>query len=162
MGSAVISPCGLYRYRLERHFGSGKTACVVMVNPSTADADEDDATIRKLRGFAERAGIGRVIVVNLFAYRATDVKRLRKVSDPIGLLNEVHVTNAIEDADILIAAWGPLSKQPARYRSQWQMVQRHAQRLGKPLHAIGTAKCGHPRHPLMTPYSQPIQLWSPS
>lgn len=49
--SAIISPCGKYRYRLEREGpGEGATA-IIMVNPSTADAENDDRTISKLRGF---------------------------------------------------------------------------------------------------------------
>lgn len=73
--TAIISACGRYRYRLERPgTGPGATA-IIMVNPSTADAELDDATIRKLRGFGARNGWGRLIVGNLFAYRAPD--RLR-------------------------------------------------------------------------------------
>ena len=55
MGGAIISPCGTYRYRLERPdvFGDFTTA-IIMVNPSTADAENDDATIRKLKGFGAR------------------------------------------------------------------------------------------------------------
>ena len=72
--SAVISDCGRYRYRLERHGLSGAGAVAwIMVNPSTADATTDDATIRKVVGFSERMGAGWLIVGNKFAYRATDI-----------------------------------------------------------------------------------------
>jgi hypothetical protein len=79
--SAVISPCGAYRYRLERPdvFGDFSTA-VIMVNPSTADATENDATIRKLIGFRNHHSWGHIIVGNLFAYRATDVRELGAVA----------------------------------------------------------------------------------
>jgi hypothetical protein len=81
--SAVISPCGLYRYRLERHGLSGAGAVAwIMVNPSTADATQDDATIRKVIGFTERMGGGWAIVGNKFAYRATDVRELRRRRRP--------------------------------------------------------------------------------
>jgi len=67
--SAVISDDGKYRYRLDRDLGrDGKTAAFIMVNPSTADAEVDDATIRKLIGFSQRLGFGRFIVGNKFAY----------------------------------------------------------------------------------------------
>ena len=68
MGDAIISPCGTYRYRLDRPdvFGDLNTA-VIMVNPSTADATNDDATIRKLIGFRDRKAWGNLIVGNLFA-----------------------------------------------------------------------------------------------
>ena len=80
---AVISECGTYRYRLHR--GEGRTLMFLMVNPSTADAEQDDATIRKCLGFAERNGFGRIVVGNLFAYRAKDVNALRKAIDPVDL-----------------------------------------------------------------------------
>ena len=79
--SAIISACKTYRYRLERRFGDGPTLMFVMVNPSTADAEQDDPTIRKCIGFAERASYGRIIVGNKFAFRATDVRELRGAAD---------------------------------------------------------------------------------
>lgn len=82
-GSAVISPCGLFRYRLERHGLSGAGAIAwIMVNPSTADATENDATIRRVIGFTERLGGGWAGVGNKFAFRAKDIKALRTASDP--------------------------------------------------------------------------------
>jgi hypothetical protein len=45
--SATISDCGRYRYALGRRWDDGPTACWVMLNPSTADADVDDPTIRR-------------------------------------------------------------------------------------------------------------------
>src|SRR5689334_20041621 len=70
--SAVLSPCGLYRYRLTRRWGDGPALLFVMLNPSTADATEDDPTIRRCTGFAKREGMPAIEVVNLFAWRATD------------------------------------------------------------------------------------------
>ncbi|MGE4430815.1 MAG: DUF1643 domain-containing protein [Sphingobium sp.] len=49
-----------------------------MVNPSAAGAKRDDAIIRKLRGFGDRSRWGRIIIENLFDYRATDVRELGK------------------------------------------------------------------------------------
>lgn len=46
---AVISDCGQYRYALSRGgwMGGKGTVLFVMLNPSTADASEDDPTIRR-------------------------------------------------------------------------------------------------------------------
>lgn len=158
--SAIISDCGKYRYRLEREGrGVGSTA-IIMVNPSTADAELDDATIRKLRGFGERNQWGRLIVGNLFAYRATDVRELGKVSNPVGPENDAHLSAIFAEADRVIFAWGPVSKQPQvhrglRWRKVWQVAENRL------VHSIGEpAKCGHPKHPLMLPYDSPILLWS--
>lgn len=159
--SAVISPCGLYRYRLEREGrGHGSTA-VIMVNPSTADAEQDDATIRKLRGFGERNQWGRIIVGNLFAYRATDVRELGRCADPIGPQNDDHLTHILAEADQCVVAWGPIAKQPKAVRNRFLNVLALINGTGlDPLCIGATAKCGHPRHPLMLAYAEPIRRWS--
>lgn len=158
--SAVISPCGRYRYRLERDGpGEGRTV-VIMVNPSTADAETDDATIRKLKGFGARNGWGRIIVGNLFAYRATDVRELARACNPEGRpTNDLHLLRMCREAGRVIVAWGPVAKQPKHYRNRFRQV---VDLIDKPLFSIGEpAKCGHPKHPLMLPYDSPILPWRP-
>lgn len=159
--TAIISPCGLYRYRLERDGPGEGSTLVVMVNPSTADAEQDDATIRKLRGFGARNGWGRIIVGNLFALRATDVRDLALAEDPVGPENDHHLWQMIGGVDRIIAAWGPVTKQPR----QWQGLRwrRFLTFVGDevPIYSIGQpAKCGHPKHPLMLGYDSPILEWS--
>ena len=67
---ATISPCGIYRYRLWRRWGEGRSCVFVMLNPSTADALVDDNTIRSCVRLAQELGFGGIIVVNLFALRS--------------------------------------------------------------------------------------------
>ena len=158
---AIISNCGTYRYRLERPdvFGDYSTA-VIMVNPSTADARNDDATIRKLKGFGGRYGWGHLIVGNLFAYRATDVRELATASDPIGPDNDYYLRQIIGDAQRIVVAWGPTSKLPKHLRDRWRAIPALCQPLGKQMLSIGLpAKDGHPCHPLMLPYSRDLQPW---
>lgn len=133
-----------------------------MVNPSTADEENDDATIRKLKGFGERNQWGRLIVGNLFAYRATDVRELGKVANPIGPDNALHLAKMFDEADRIIFAWGPIRKVPLQWQYTWRAVD-YAVRsfVLKVPHSIGVpAKCGHPKHPLMLPYDSPIIPWS--
>ena len=160
--SAIISGCGKYRYRLERFASPHATlTAIIMVNPSTADATSDDATIRKLRGFGERNQWGHLIVGNLFAYRATDVRDLGMALDPVGPDNDDHLTQIMAEADQVVFAWGPIAKQPKAVRSRWNDVVRIARDAAHIPLCIGEpAKCGHPKHPLMLPYSSPIQKWT--
>lgn len=158
-GGAIISPDGIYRYRLERECGGMVTTAVIMVNPSTADHTKDDATIRKLKGFGQRNNWGKLIVGNLFAYRSTDVRKLGSVHDPIGPENDEHLMRIMADADQVIFAWGPLAKQPKYRRGRWKDVAGIAHGAGLDPYCIGTAACGHPRHPLMTPYATPVARW---
>lgn len=158
--SAIISPCELFRYRLERVVGPGLTAAVYGVNPSKADHKIDDQTIRKLYGFGKRLSIGRWLVGNPFAYRATDVKELTNAVDPIGPDNDRHIEQIMRDADLHIVAWGPLSKLPPRLRHRWRAIANIAERVGCQLMCWGTAQDGHPRHPLMLAYDTPLVPWS--
>lgn len=158
--SAVISPCGHYRYRLERQCaGEGATA-IIMVNPSTADATNDDATIRKLRGFGDRYSWGQIIIGNLFAYRSTDVRALASVEDPIGPFNDLHLADMLRDADRLVVAWGPATKLPRHLRGRYRRISELAHLVSRRPQSIGApAKDGHPCHPLMLPYSRQLQPW---
>lgn len=159
-GSAIISDCGLYRYRLERHGLSGSGAVAwIMVNPSTADASADDATIRKVVGFSERLGAGWAIVGNKFAYRATDVRELKTARYPVGPENTAHLARIMADAPTVIAAWGPLSKLPKHLRNRWRTVADIAGHVGVKLMCFGVAQDGHPRHPLMLAYDTPLIEW---
>lgn len=159
-GSAVLSSCELFRYRLERDLGrDGPTVAILGVNPSTADATINDQTIRKDMGFGANLGWGRIIKGNKFAFRATDVKALRSARDPIGPENDVHLEQILRDADLHIAAWGPLSKLPPHLRGRWRKVAAIADRVGCRLMCWGTAQDGHPRHPLMLAYATPLVEW---
>lgn len=152
---AVVSSDGRYRYRLWRIWDDLAPMMVwVMLNPSTADADVDDPTLRKCIGFAREHRHGGVILVNLFAYRATNPKELPKVDDPVGPENDTHLQWAIR-APILatvIAAWGAdkfARRQATRVRVMLKMERR--------VQCLGRNDDGSPRHPLYLPYSTPLQ-----
>lgn len=161
-GSAILSEDCRYRYRLERHGLAGAGAIAwIMVNPSMADADADDATIRKVIGFSERAGAGWVIVGNLFAWRATDIKELRALTRPVaqGYDNDEHLAAIMQAAPLVIAAWGPTAKLAPHHRHRWRVVHRMAAERQIALHCLGVCNDGQPRHPIMVSYDTPITPW---
>ncbi len=161
--SAVLSDCGRYRYRLERSIApAGKTAAIIMVNPSTADAMTDDHSIRKWKGFGVRFGFKRLLVGNKFAFRATDIKALRTAVDPIGPDNDNHLRQILGMSDIHIVAWGSLNKLPSLLRVRWKRVVEIADEFGCELYCLGTAQDGHPLHPLMRPYDSHLVRWHPT
>lgn len=160
--SAILSPCGTWRYRLERDLGrAGPTAAIYGVNPSTADATVNDHTIRKDIGFGGRHGWGRLVKGNKFAYRSTDIKGLRTAADPRGPENDAHLEQIMRDADIHIAAWGPLGKLPPHLRKRWRTVLSIAERVGIKFMCFGVAQDGQPRHTLMLAYDTPLVEWRP-
>lgn len=160
-GSAVLSDCGAYRYRLERHVAdSGPVFAFFGVNPSTADASEDDATVRKWRGFVTRWGGSRFIVGNVFAFRATDVRGLASVADPVGQVNNGHLQEIISDADVLVPCWGNTTKLPRELRPHCRWLLHVLCMAGKPVKTFGLTQSGDPLHPLMLGYDTPLVDWS--
>lgn len=158
--SADISPCGTYRYSLTRDIlKRGFRVSVIMVNPSTADAVDDDATIRKIKGFGSRLGWHTVTVANLFAYRATDVKELAQAVDPIGPLNDGAILSAIISTDLTVVAWGASGKLPTRLRERWRTVVRIAASVDRKLYCFGKCADGHPLHPVMIAYANILREW---
>src|ERR1051326_5628436 len=92
---ALFSPCGLFRYRLWRHWTPGMPPLVfVMLNPSTADAEKNDPTVERCERRAKAGGFGGGEVVNLFALRSTDPKALYSAADPIGPENDKVIATA--------------------------------------------------------------------
>lgn len=107
IGDAKISECGRYRYRLTREWIGGEGTCAfVMLNPSTADALQDDPTIRRCIGFAQDWGFHRLLIVNLFALRATDPKELYAAENPVGLENPREFRGLRHRAQRIVCAWG--------------------------------------------------------
>jgi len=158
--SAIISDCAMFRYRLERQVSAiGPVALIIGVNPSTADASVNDATIRKDIGFAKRHGWGRILKGNLFAYRATDVRKLATAVDPRGPECDEHLAHMMSDADVIVAAWGPTAKLPKPLRNRWRDIAAMSDTVGKTLHCFGVAQDGQPRHTLMLAYDTPLIPW---
>jgi hypothetical protein len=143
--SAIISECGLYRYRLARTWDADlRPACFVMLNPSTADAFRDDPTIRRCVGFARRWGLGGIVVVNLFALRAADPRALLKATDPVGPDNDRHIAAVAESAGATVVAWGAHPMAARRVEAVTSVLLDRAVFVS----CLGTTGTGQPRHPL--------------
>jgi len=156
--SAVISDCGKYRYELTRKLSDKSKQCLfIMLNPSTADASENDPTIRRCINFAKNWDCGELIVVNLFAYRATDPKELRDrfTADPVGPDNHHYVTRAInrvmsadelfgEEPGPVVCAWGA----NGAYMNQNQTTLGWIEGENVTPMCLKRTKDGHPSHPL--------------
>lgn len=137
---AVISECGLYRYRLWRIWDDSKPLCMfVMHNPSTADAQEDDPTIRRCVGFAKSWGYGGIYIGNLSPYRATKPTEMLKVdlSTLCPIENIMHTNEMSRLCSMHIFAYGnPIIKDllPEIWDDRW--------------HYLKLTKSRNPYHPL--------------
>ena len=151
--SAVISECGRYRYRLERDVSmTGSVYAYFGVNPSTADATVDDATVRKWIGFTKVFGGRGFIVGNVFAFRSTDVKALHTKHQVVGPENFAHLERIAQDADVLVPCWGDRGKVPKSLHHHIDQTLAFLRSMKKPVMCFGLTAGGDPKHPLMLGY----------
>lgn len=137
-----------YRYRLDRRVGPGAgVVAFIMLNPSTADERTDDPTIRRAIGFARTWGFGRLVVGNLFAYRCTDPRGLRRVADPVGRRNDRSLRALATRADLVVCAWGV----HGRLHDRAAAVRDLLAGAGVRPHVLRLTRDGAPAHPLYLP-----------
>lgn len=145
--AADLSSCGRYRYSLSRVWDtSQRLVCWVMLNPSTADAEQDDPTICRCTAFAKAWGAGGIHVVNLFALRATDPDELRRAADPVGPENDGHIFRAAYGRGVVVA-WGVHGGLLKRDQAVLRLLVSVA-RANQPVACLGLTRQGHPRYPL--------------
>lgn len=166
--SAVMSDCARYRYRLDRDVDNlaldpvDAPVLFIGINPSTADADHDDATIRKMTGFVRRWGFTRFMVANVFPYRATNVKALRKLDAPtaMGSDNYTHLRGMLDECGFVVPCWGQMDKVPKHLTFQMTRMLAILMFVKKPVLTFGLNHDGSPKHPLMLSYETKLQVWT--
>ena len=154
---AVISEDGLYRYSLSRRWArAGDRLLWIMLNPSRADANVDDPTMRRCIGFSRAWGFAALEAVNLYALRTPDPGTLRRHTDPVGPANDAFIARGAQRAVLTILAWGAFPW--ARDRAE-----RVRELLGaRELRCLGLTQSGEPRHPLYAPASCRLRECPPS
>lgn len=116
------------------------------LNPSTADAELDDPTIRRCIGFARRENFGGLLVTNLFAYRATSPSDMKNAVQPIGESNEYWLEQSIKSCKAVIVCWGNNGSHLNRNVQINEMLKTHSHNT--PILCFGKTKYGQPKHPL--------------
>ncbi len=142
--SAVLSEDGLYRYRLDRWWGEGPRLVWVMLNPSTADADVDDPTIRRVMRFSKDWGYDGCTVVNVFAWRATKPDDIpRNDDEAMGPEWAAHVKDVITPTATVVLAWGAHER-----RACWQLADILTKQPTARVLCLGRTLRLAPKHPL--------------
>lgn len=155
---AEISQCGKYRYTLGRRWGERPGSVTwIMLNPSTADAEKDDPTIRRCISFTKRFGYDELVVVNLFAFRATHPLDLELAQNPVGPENPTWVKMACDASRLIVTAWGVLHH--LRMPMYMEMLQEVLKKDDRVFNCLGVTKDGHPRHPLYVKGDTPLEVW---
>lgn len=164
---ALLSADGLYRYSLERRWGDGLTVSWIMLNPSTAGVEEDDPTIRRVMEFSDSWGYAGIIVVNLFAFRASDPKDLQAntITRNVGVECDRQVGSALRHSDLAIAAWGTSPRSIVGGVRRVNEVVTMAANLDVDLYCLGMTADGSPRHPSplgQVPMDTRPKIWRPA
>jgi hypothetical protein len=159
--SASISECGFFRFTLARRWhDSGRLLLFCMLNPSTADAIEDDATIRRCAGFAARHGFPGFIVVNLFAYRTKSPAILARMGWQTGGKSaDDHILMAVRASSAVCVAWGAIGNE-GRAMDRVQEVAPLLSSTGMELQCLKITRSGFPSHPLYLPGDSRLQPYN--
>lgn len=158
---AILSDDERHRFWLRRSVRTldapaGESLVVfVMLNPSTADAQVDDPTIRRCKGFAARWGFSDLGVVNLWSLRATNPAELERwdwrADYAARARNQLIIDLACERAGLVIGAWGATVE---RVDVPWPLLQ-----APDGFYCLGTTKSGQPRHPLYVAGATEREIW---
>jgi hypothetical protein len=153
--TANVSPCGRYRYALSRVWDPKRpTYLAIGLNPSTADASIDDATVRRWIGYGRSWGFGGFHVANLYAYRATDPREMWKARavglvDIVGPENDLVIGYQIKrvaPTGLVLCCWGNNADD-----ERAQEVADLIRSWGVEPKALALTKSGKPQHPLRLP-----------
>ncbi|MFM7732479.1 MAG: DUF1643 domain-containing protein [Cyanobium sp.] len=165
IGRAVFSPCGHYRWWLQRLWRPEAPRLLFFgLNPSRADAFRDDPTLRRLSGFARTWGFGGLEVVNLFARISASPAALRRCREPVGgrcdawIRRRLRWCREAEGAHVLWLGWGNGGAWRDRDRAVLELL---AAEGVQPL-CLGLTAAGQPRHPLYQPRSGRLQAFASS
>jgi len=158
-GDAEFSECGRFRYWLSREWGlrqfsDGREpyALFIGMNPSTAEANVDDPTIRREIALTHRLGLERYIKTNVMDYRATSPKMLLAPGvQPCSDANRPTIRRLAERAGTIIICHGRLHKKLRRYG---ELVL--ADLRGRDLWCLGCNDDGSPKHPLYLAADTPL------
>ncbi len=150
VSAAGFSPCRRWRTWLERRWdgrpiGSDNVAAFIGMNPSTADENVDDPTVRGCMTRARDWGFGGAVMLNAFAYRATDKMRLLETDDPVGPGNDEAILEYSRRAGRVIAAWG---QPPRPLLGRGRQIAAMLAEAGIPLLCFAVNADGSPKHPL--------------
>lgn len=146
---AEFSPCRTWRYRLWRVWNDQRPLLMfLMLNPSTADEQSNDATVERCQRRSLAWSYGGLVVCNIFAFRATDPGEMKKAPDPVGPVNDRAILAEAKRADTVLCAWGT----HGAFRDRDLAVTRMLRDAGIELYCLEHTQGGHPRHPLYIPY----------
>ncbi len=154
MNTCHFSTNRAYRYTLQHRWNDGPTIAWVGLNPSTADENVLDPTLRRVKDFSHRWGYGSFIMLNLFAFRATDPEVMKAHPEPVGPDNDYHILKNLVGISQIVACWGQHGKH--QYRDA-RFLGHAAERGIFNFYCLKMNKNGTPIHPLYVRADTPLK-----
>lgn len=154
-----FSPDRRHRYTLVHRWNplfGDRLIMWIGLNPSTADEQQLDPTLTRIRSFSQREGYDGFVMTNLFGLRTPYPEEMMQDPDPVGAENDSALLAAAERCEKIVAAWGVSGVYQARAEAVVKLF------AGRELWCLGTTQDGHPRHPLYVAAKQPLVRWSPA
>jgi len=152
---ALFSEDRKYRYRLWRKWDTAKPCILwIMNNPSIADDQFDDPTIRRVVKFSQSWGYGGVYIGNLSPYRATNPKELQSISfsELCPINNIIHINEMKQKCTEFVLAYGnPIIK---------DCIPRPTDPIDNCWKALKLTKQGNPSHPLYIKSDTKLQSYN--
>ena len=137
---AKFSECGKYRYYLYRIWDDIQPlALCIGLNPSTANAEDDDRTITNLTALLQDNGFGGFYMANVFALISPNPEDLRSTPDPLKD-NDYWLDKLRGMVTVTIFCWGSFKQAQYRIKS---IVSRFPGAM-----CLGKTDKGKPIHPL--------------
>jgi len=144
---AIFSKDRIYRYVLIREWDLDKPSLtIVSLNPSTADEKKNDPTVTRCIGFAKKWGFGKLLMANIFAFRATLPKDLFNSKNPVGDKNDYWIKKLSEEGNKVVLAYGNHGNFKNRHDEILKMIENP--------YCIKKSKTGMPSHPLYLKYTK--------
>lgn len=158
---AVLDKSRVYRYSLWRRWREGaglsRMAAFVGLNPSTADESQDDPTVKRCMRFARSWGLGGLVMLNIFAIRATDPQEMKRAPCPIGEDNDEAICWVAHSCGLMVCSWGNHGDHLGRSAAVIRLLRRQC---GCAIWDLGLTKKGHPKHPLYLPVCTKRVRWT--
>ena len=149
MNRCIFSSDRVYRYVLRCQCATAapkprRRIAWIGLNPSTADEFTLDQTLAAVCRYSRDWGFSEVVMLNLFAFRTTQPRELKRAADPIGPDNDPHLLTEVCAADRVIACWGD----HGRFRERDQHVVDLLVAKAAAFECLLKNKSGAPHHPL--------------
>ncbi len=147
-------PNNEFRYTLIRVWDKSKPKIAFIgLNPSVADEQQDDNTVRKCINIARRDGYGSMVMLNAYAYRSTDPKALQTQPEVVGRFNDRYIAEECKSADKIVVAWGNHATDD-RHTTLLKVLD------GQQLYCFKRNNNGKPKHPLYVSLKAPLTSYS--